>query len=567
MSARVAAHLIVEGRIATLAGQEGWGWRDALAIADGRVAGVAHVGRRHELDNLRGPPTVRWRLPPGVLVLPGITDAHLHLMMLALARTQLDLTDAPTLPATLAALAAAHRRRVAAGDTDGWLLGHGWSLHRLGQWPDAAMLEAACPRRPVALYAHDHHSRWVSGRALELAGVGAGTADPEGGLIRRDEAGEPTGILHETASGLVDDAVPDPPAELIETALVEQAAELATLGIVGCHDPGELTRQPRIRRGPLLYRALAERGRLPLRVHASIRASELEHAIELGLRSGDGVASPAGDRVAGRLAERYRMGWLKLFADGSLGSRSAALLAPYSDAAVNPPTGGPRGMFLEPPDELADQLRRAGAAGISGQLHAIGDAAVRVALDLLAGQPALSLRPRIEHAQLVDPADVARFGALRVAASVQPVHLRSDADPARTAWGERSENAFPLAALVAGGALIPFGTDAPVEPPDPWPGIAVAIWRRHPDHPGDPPLGAQHALGLLRAVRAACLDPALVAGVADAGRLTPGCRADLIVVPADGFDESADAAALAATRPLATLIDGEVVHRDARFDP
>jgi hypothetical protein len=200
-------------------------------------------------------------------------------------------------------------------------------------------------------------------------------------------------------------------------------------------------------------------------------------------------------------------------------------------------------------------------------VHAIGDGAVRLALDLLADQPALPLRPRIEHAQLVHPQDVPRFGQLGVAASVQPVHLRSDADIARAAWGVRAEWAFPLAGLVAGGALIPCGTDAPVEPVDPWPGLAVAVTRRDPWRIADEPLGRGQAIDLARAVRGACLDPAQVAGRADIGRLVAGQRADLLVVPAAGFTDPLDAAALAATRPLATLLDGEIVHRAPGFDP
>src|SRR5262249_39311840 len=146
--------------------------------------------------------------------------------------------------------------------------------------------------------------------------------------LRRDGAGRLTGVLHETASGLVDVAIPEPADDDLERELAAQARELFALGITGCHDPGELSSATRIRRGPLFYRWLAERGRLPLRVHSSIRASELSHGLELGLRSGEGIG-------------RYRMGWLKLFADGSLGSRSAALLEPYSDAAERLPTGGP----------------------------------------------------------------------------------------------------------------------------------------------------------------------------------------------------------------------------------
>jgi predicted amidohydrolase YtcJ len=557
------AELIIEGRVATLAGEAGFGWQAGLAIAQGRVVAV---GAPADLDALAGPRTVRWRLDERTLIMPGITDAHLHLMSLAIAERQVVLTGAPGLDAALALLADAHRARLAAGDERGWLLGHGWSLHGLGRWPDAELLDRAAPGRPIALYAHDHHSRWLSTTAMQLAGIHRETADPDGGLIRRDEAGRPTGLLHETASALVDSAIPDPDSNELEESLARTAASLAALGITGCHDPGELSADRRVTRGPLLYRGLAARGRLPLRVHASVRAAQLEHAIELGLRSGQGVRPESDDPLAARRADRYRMGWLKQFADGSLGSRSAALLEPYSDAADNPPTGGPRGMYISQPDELRALLLRAAGAGIDGQVHAIGDGAVRMVLEVLGDVPAGVLGRRVEHAQLVHPQDAVRFGRLGIAASVQPVHLRSDAAPARQAWGERADGAFPLAAIAAGGALIPLGTDAPVEPADPWPGIAVAVCRRDPFAPTDEPLGPGHSIDLARAIRAACLDPAQVARQERLGRLVTGQSADLLIVPAQGFRQPLDPAVLAATRPLATLIDGELVHRAAGFE-
>lgn len=569
------AEIVITGRIATLAGDDGFGWQPGLAIAGGRVVAV---GDEPALEALVGPRTSRWRLADDMIVMPGITDAHMHLMNLVLAERHVNLTGT-SVDDALAQIGARHREMVAAGDAGGWLLGHGWSLHSLGGWPDGAMLESVAPNRPIALYAHDHHTRWVSRRALELAGVDGSSGDPAGGLIRRDIDGRPTGIMHEVASVLVDPHIPNPSSDEIASSLERVSATLHGLGLTGCHDPGELTSASDIERGPVFYRAAAARGRLPIRVHSSVRAPQLERAIELGLFSGQGTEPEAGlDQRAAMRAARYRMGWLKLFADGSLGSRSAALLAPYADAAINPPTGGPTGMVLTDAHELAELLVRAAAAGIGGQVHAIGDAAVRTALDVFATTRAASpatdastgprrrMMPRIEHAQLVDPADVARFGALGVAASLQPVHLRSDAAPARAAWGDRSENTFPLRALVEAGALIPIGTDAPVEPADPWPGLAVCVVRRDPFSPDQEQTGAHNAIGLARAIRAACLDPALVAGEGDLGRLVPGYRADLLVVPASAWREPFNAAAFASIRPLATLIDGEVVYRGDNFD-
>jgi len=223
-------------------------------------------------------------------------------------------------------------------------------------------------------------------------------------------------------------------------------------------------------------------------------------------------------------------------------------------------------MFLDSPAELAADLERAASAGISGQVHAIGDAAVRAVLDVFGTSRRGPLPVRIEHAQLVDPADVPRFAQLGVAASLQPVHLRSDATPAREAWGERAGNAFPVRALAESAALIPFGTDAPVESADPWPGIAVAVVRRDPDDVGVQPLGREHAIDLGRAIRAACVDPGLVARQPDVGRLVAGSVADLLIVRSAAFGDPFNAAAFAQTRPLATLIDGRVVHGDQAFD-
>lgn len=548
------ADLLISGRVATLAGDHGFGWEQGLAIAGGRVLAV---GGQNELEGLVGPDTQRWRLSDDQIVMPGITDAHLHLMILTLAAGHLDLTGLD-LSGALDAVARRHRVMLDAGDTEGWLFGHGWSAHDLGGWPDGAMLERVAPGRRIELVAHDHHSSWLSVAALRAAAIDATTPDPEGGVVRRDEGGQPTGILHETAGALIESAIPEPLDAHVEQSLAIVAQQLAALGITGCHDPGELSADTEIERGPVFYRRLAGEGRLPLRVHASVRAPQLATAIGLGLRSGQQTG-------------RYTMGWLKLFADGSLGSRSAAMLAPYSDAATNPPTGGPMGMILTPAEDLAELARRAEANGIAVQIHAIGDAAVRAVLGIFEALPRVPhgqpLMRRIEHAQLVDPLDQPRFGALGVAASVQPVHLRSDIPQIRLGWGERGEYAIPLRGLLDGGAFIPFGTDAPVEQPDPWPGIATAVVRRDPADQSAVPVGPRQAIELARALRGACLDPALVAGLSDIGRLTPGMRADLLVVPAAGFGEPLDAAALATTRPLATLIDGQVVHRTARFDP
>jgi predicted amidohydrolase YtcJ len=322
----------------------------------------------------------------------------------------------------------------------------------------------------------------------------------------------------------------------------------------------------------MLFARLAAEGLLPLRVHASVRGEQLDAAIDAGLRSGDGTAPSSADPRARRLAARYRVGWLKLFADGTLGSLTAAMLAPFEPLPGDPPPSGPAGALLLEADELEDALRRAAAAGISGQVHAIGDRAVRVALDALEAVSRgseLPLRPRVEHAQIVDPTDLPRFARLGVTASVQPVHLRTDAAAARRAWGARIVHSYPYARLASTGALVAFGSDAPVEPADPWPAVALAVTRRHPSWaPSDPDFVPDQALDLARGIRAACLDPVLSAGEGSVGgRLLPGMRADLIVVPAAALDEPVTAGgALFHARPLLTLLDGDEVFRDRSWD-
>lgn len=572
MKGTSAPELIITGRIATLAGTAGFGWVDAIAVQDGRVTAS---GSTTDVQRLAGAAT-RWlRLDPGEVVLPGTTDAHLHLAEAALGATRLDLSRIPTRPEALRAIAATHGARLHRGDADGWITGAGWSVDRWGSWPTIDDLESSAPGRPVALWSHDHHSRWVSRVALERAGVGSGTPDPPGGVIGRTEGGTLTGILHERAATLVDGAIPRPSAAETDAAVVDYGQMLLGLGITGAHDPGGLAVSGELRDGPMLFRRLALAGRLPLRVHGSIRSVELERAAELGLRSGVGVTARelgALDQAARRIGERYRMGWLKLFADGSMGSRTAALLAPYeADPGMERPAGGAAGMVVASAEELAADTARAARIGIATQIHAIGDGAVRSVLGVLerAARPAgVPLMSRIEHVQLMALEDAPRFARSAIATSVQPVHLRSDARAARRLWGARTVGAFALRTLLDTGAVVAFGTDAPVEPPDPWPGLAIAVTRTDPEWPdGEGPFHPEQSIGLVDAVRAACVGPSVLAGDTLTGRLVPGSPADLIVLPSEVVEQPVrTGGALGSARPLATLLDGRIVHRAPGWD-
>ena len=420
------ATLVVRGRIATLAGDDGPGWVEAIAIADGRVVAAGSLGRCRRRERAGH---ACHRAGAGRGRRPGLTDSHLHLVEAALARARVQLEDADAIEELVARVRAAARQT--AGDA--WIEGAGWDPDRLGRWPTADDLERAAPGRRVALWAHDHHSLLASHAALAAGGVGESTPDPDGGVIRRGTDGTPTGVLHEVAARLVAGTIPRPTVDLLRSAMRPLIDELLALGVTAVHDPGGLSEQHDLT-GPIeAYRALAAAGELGLRAHPCIRPEQLDAAEREGIRSGQPLGPDPLDRL--------RLGWLKTFADGSLGSRTAALLEPLvrGPGEPEPPNGG-YGVWLTPPRELQAQALRAAALGIATQIHGIGDAAVRTALDVLGPTVgATPLVPRIEHTQLVHPDDVPRFAALGIAASFQPVHVRSDTEKARRLWGDRAD--------------------------------------------------------------------------------------------------------------------------------
>ena len=550
--------LLVSGRIATFSGTDGYGWVEAIGIRDGRVA---FAGSSVSLETRADPHTLRIELEPGEIAIPGLTDAHLHVIDAALGTEQVDLSTAATLDAGLERIADAARRVPAPG----WILGAGWDHRRWGGWPTAADLERVAPGRLVALHSFDHHGQWVSPAALAAAGIDRTTTDPDGGIILRATNGEPEGVLLENAGELVDECIPPPDADTMRRTILSLGRELLALGVVGAHDPRHLLPDP-TNRAFDVYADLDAAGELPIRVHAGVRQEGLDDAIARGLRSGAPIGptgrAPAGDPAPGA-SGRLTMGWLKLFADGTLASRTAALLdALEGGSGRGPDQGSDRGVFTTPPELMAELATRAAAAGIATKIHAIGDAAVRTALDILGPTAAqVALMPRLEHVQLCHPDDRPRFAALGVAASVQPVHLRDDAETARRDWGPRAEaNGYTWRSLLDAGAVVAFGTDAPVEPIDPWPGIAVAVLRRDSSWgEGVPAYGPDEALTLEQALRAATVGPYASAKDPLGGRLVPGARADLVVLPAAPREAAERAAAFAEVRPRLVLLDGEVV--------
>jgi predicted amidohydrolase YtcJ len=539
--------MLVTGRIATLAGNSGFGWAEAIGIRGGRIA---FAGSEIDLETRADPFTERIRLDPDQVAIPGLTDAHLHLTQAALASRHVDLGDAATLDEGLARLRAAHERL----PEGAWLEGHGWDSDRWGGWPTADALEAVAPGRRAVLWAHDHHALWASKTALREADLPSG--DPVGGVIRRGADGSPEGVLYEAASRLVTIHVPAPTPDELDAALIEVSQDIVRLGVVACHDPGGVAPDASLEYSFPAYTRLSDAGRLPLRVHACMRDDAVATAIERGHRSGARLGSDTEGRAT--------VGWQKCFADGSLGSRTAALLEDIETEADRPlPPEQRRGVWMTDAEGLRERAERAAVGGIATTIHAIGDAAIRAALGVLEPLAATSpLMPRIEHVQMLHPDDRPRFAAAGIAASVQPVHLGSDALQAWKLWGDRAEaEGYTWKAIAETGAVMPFGTDAPVESYDPWPGLALAVHREDVRWPsGTPAYAPEESLTLDRALRANCIDGPVSARELDRGRLTVGQRADVVVIPAASIDEPVTPGGpLSTTRPQMVLLDGKVV--------
>jgi predicted amidohydrolase YtcJ len=500
---------------------------EALFIRDGRVVAA---GSRAEIESLADADTVVEDLGDA-WVTPGLTDAHVHLTTWALARRRVDLNAARTVDDGLAAVAAAAR------SGEGWVRGLGWDVHRWGRLPTKDELDRVCPERPAYLLSHDIHGAWLNSAALALCAITRDTPDPDGGQIVRDERGEPTGILLEKALRLAERHLPAESLAERVAALREAQAEVHRLGITGVHSV-EVT-------GLEDFTAMMEEDALRLRVLQAVQLNRLDAALALGLRSGFG-------------GEWMRIGGVKMFLDGALGSRTAWMREPYVG------TDGDHGISTLPPGEFRDAVRRAAEGGLSSTVHAIGDRAVELALDVLSSTPAPAAMPhRIEHVQLCPPDLWERAGESGVVGSMQPVHLMTDIPAAERHWGhERSRGAYAFAALRRAGMALAFGSDVPVETVDPRPGLFAAVARLGWD--GAPAGGwfPEHALTAEQALRAYTEGPAFAAGEAGRrGRLLPGYDADLVAWDRDPLACEPDE--LREMRSVLTMVGGEVVHADA----
>lgn len=456
----------------------------------------------------------------GRTVLPGLIDAHGHVMGLGQKAQALDLTGTKTLTEALAAV----RDYAAANPEAPWILGRGWNQVSWGMdsFPTAADLDTVVTDRPVLLERVDGHASWVNSAALRLAGLSAASADPEGGQIIRLEDGSPAGVLVDRASDAVYAAVPASSPEQLEAALIAALRKMASVGLTGVHDAGidASTWQ--------LYRRFAEEGRLTARIAAMAGGMEALNRI-----------APEGP-TGWLYADRLSLNTVKLYADGALGSRGAAMIEPYSDDPDN------SGLLMLSGAKLRNQIASAAARGFQVNVHAIGDLANREVLQAFAdvGRYIPSRgRHRIEHAQIVAVEDLPRFAELGVIASVQPTHATSDKAMAEDRVGpERIKGGYAWKTLADSGARLAGGSDFPVEPANPFFGLHAAVTRE--DRAGEPAGGwyPQEALSLTQALAAFTTGAAHAGGMERfAGSLTPGKWADFIVLGRDPFEVEPDA--------------------------
>ena len=498
---------------------------------DGRIKQVLHRGdKRPERPTYK----VDGR---GRFIIPGLIDSHGHVMGLGFSALTLDLTEAKSLPDALARIAAyakAHPDRP-------WIIGRGWNqeLWPEKRFPTAAELDAAVPDRPVWLTRVDGHAGWANSKALAAAGVSAASTDPTGGKIERAlPGGRPAGVLIDNAMELIDAKVPPPRPEDRDMALAKAQDILLSRGVTAVADMGTSIDDWQS------FRRAGDYGTLRVRIMAYASGTE-----QMSLIGGPGPSPWLYD-------DRLRLNGVKLYVDGALGSRGASLKAPYADAP------GSKGLRITSDTQLKNLMSRAALDKFQIAVHAIGDeanAAVLAAIEDMSATYGGDRRWRIEHAQVVDPVDIARFGKHGIIASMQPVHQTSDREMAEKRLGPaRLSGAYAWKSIQASGARIVFGSDVPVEVADPFAGWAAAISRTGPD--GQPLGGWQVQERVTREEAfAAYTSGGAYAGFAEGrfGRLATGERADFVFIDRDPF--LASPAELRDTRVIEVWVGGRKV--------
>lgn len=504
---------------------------EAILIHNGKILAV---GQTEQLLNQIQSDTETIDLQ-GKTILPGLCDSHLHLAYLGKFLTAVN-CETPTKADCLEKI----REKVRQTPAGEWIYGHGWNQN---DWPEGfgsiEDLDAISIEHPIYLTAKSLHAAWANTEAFQRAGITANTPNPTDGKYERDQYGQLTGILYETAVFEIEKAIPQPNRFQMAALLDSVQQHLWSLGITAVHD---FDRIPCF----MGLQTLEQQGKLNLRVLKSIPIDSLDHFIEAGITAGFG-------------SDFIKIGPVKLFSDGALGPQTAAMLTPYENQPNN------LGNLLLTAEEVFEAGRRAGENELPLAVHAIGDRANRVVLDGLEklrtfekNNQRSSPKHRIEHVQCIHPQDLPRLAYLNITASVQPIHLVSDMEMAETHWGERSAWTYTFKSLQNSGAALIFGSDAPVESANPFVGMFSALQRTKVN--GKPEQGwhAEQKLNLDTILKAYTINPAQAAGWLESiGSLKTGANADLIVLPADPFQYPPNN--LYNLKPIRTMVGGKWV--------
>jgi len=471
----------------------------------------------------------------GKYMLPGLVDAHAHLYSQGFLALSLDLAGTPSLEETVKKIAAYAN----SNPRTPWILGRGWNqvLWTVKEFPTASDIDPVVSDRPVWLGRIDGHAGWANTRALEIAGIGDETADPIGGKIVRDDNGKATGILIDKAMSLIEPHIPAPAKDEIRATYLKAIESLVALGMTGMHDAGISIVEAEV------LIALADDSALNMRVYAML--------------SNSGANLDAmGEPLKGYGNDRLDIQSVKLYSDGALGSRGAAMIEPYSDDAEN------RGLPFYTQDELDGFVQKANSMGFQVGIHAIGDLGNRMALDAFEkaqGGEQSPLRNRIEHSQIIALEDIPRFAELGVIAAMQPIHATSDMNMAEDRLGpDRILGGYAWRRLLDSGAIIASGSDFPVEKANPFLGLYAAVTRK--DTAGLPAAGwyAEQALTRAEALHSFTLAAAFAAHQEDRlGSLEAGKWADFIIVDRDYF--TIPAAEIDDIQVLQTWVGGQLV--------
>ena len=506
----------------------------AILIAGGRVIAV---GEKAALESFAHGKVEKQDMH-GRTILPGLTDAHIHIQYYALGLEKID-CETKTKDECLRRVS----ERVMKAKPGEWILGHGWNHNEwsnASNLPTAAELDLLAPNNPVYLTAKSLHAAWVNTAALNLANITSDTPDPKNGVIQRDDSGRATGALLESAMMRVENIIPEASIQEIANAIEIAQPILWKMGLTGIHDFDR-------RESFMALQQLHNQKKLKLRVNKNLPLDNLEHAFELGLRTGFGD-------------DTLWIGSIKGFMDGALGPHTAAMFQPYNGDAEN------RGILNMDGEELFEHCRRAADVGLSMTVHAIGDRANHEVLNAYeqlrkyeTEKNLPHMRHRIEHVQVLHPDDAPRFAQLNVIASMQPIHAPSDMFAADRFWGERSALAYAWRTQLNHSAHLAFGSDAPVESPNPFLGLHAAVTRRRAD--GSPSADGwypEQKLTLSEALSAYTIGAAYAANAEQRlGKLTENYLADLIVLEQDIFSINPDD--LLTMSAAATMINGEWV--------